>query len=64
MPVELWLLITAVIFTAIGYHMGKQTGIEKAGSATFDLLVKDGYLRYRRNKQGEIEIMKWNELDG
>jgi len=63
MPIELWLLITAVIFTAIGYHMGRQSGISDAGSATFDLLVKDGYLRYRRGKDGEIEIMKWNELD-
>ena len=58
MPTEVWLLATAVIFTILGWRMGKQNSIEQ----TIDALISQGFLRTRRQKDGELEILKWNDL--
>ena len=57
MAIELWLLATAVIFTFVGIWMGKKDTIE----TTIDVLIENGFLRTRR-KDGELEIIKWNDL--
>lgn len=28
---------------------------------TIDALVEKGFLRYKKNKDGDIEILKWND---
>lgn len=58
MPTELWLLATAIIFTILGWRMGKQNSIEQ----TIDALIIQGYLRHKKKSDGEIEILKWNSL--
>jgi len=58
MPVEIWLLGTAVVFTVVGYKMGTKNSIAN----TIDALVDQGFLRYKRDSKGEIEILKWNDL--
>lgn len=58
MPTELWLLATAIIFTILGWRMGKQNSIEQ----TIDALINQGYLRHKKKSDGEIEILKWNSL--
>jgi len=58
MPTEVWLLATAIIFTILGWKMGKQNSIEQ----TIDALISQGFLRTRRQKDGELEILKWNDL--
>jgi len=57
MPTEVWLLITALIFTIVGYRMGKRNTIEM----TIDSLIEQGYLR-TKGKGKEQEILKWNHL--
>ena len=58
MPVEVWLLGTAVVFTVVGYKMGTKNSI----SNTIDALVDQGFLRSKRDAKGDIEILKWNDL--
>ena len=36
---------------------------KKAIEATIDSLMSKGIIRYKRDKNGEIEIMKWNESE-
>ena len=61
MIVELWLLFTAVIFTAVGYWFGFSAQAHDLTEATIDALIERGYLRTRRGSQGELEILKWDE---
>ena len=59
MAFELWLILTAIIFTAFGIWVGKRNTIE----TTIDSLIDTGYLRTRRKSvDGELEILKWNDL--
>ena len=59
MAIELWLILTAIIFTAFGIWVGKQNSIEQ----TIDALIAQGYLRHKKDKDGEIQILKWNCLE-
>jgi len=34
-----------------------------ATEATIDSLIDNGFLRYKRGDDGEVEILKWNETD-
>lgn len=60
MITEIFLLITAVIFTGVGYWMGKNNGVEEAAGATIDFLIEQGYLRHKY-KGEEIELIRWND---
>jgi hypothetical protein len=57
---EIFLLITAVIFTGLGYWMGKNSGIEEAADHTINFLIDHGYLRHKY-KGEEIELIRWND---
>ena len=59
---ELWLFGTASLFTIVGYVMGYNNGSKSCVEATIDALIDNGYLRWRKEKDGEIEIMKWNHI--
>ena len=43
--------------------MGKKDAIGEAANSAVDLLIAEGYLRYKKLKNGEIEIIKWNEIN-
>jgi len=58
---ELWLLLTAVIFTGVGYFMAPR---EILIAQTIDSLIAQGYLRHKRDKDDEIQILKWNDNEG
>lgn len=42
------------------FLMLKSTYIDASGK-TIDTLIENGFLRHRKNSDGEIEIMKWND---
>ena len=44
------------------FLMLKSTYIDATGK-TIDTLIENGFLRHKRNADGEIEILKWNALD-
>lgn len=56
--IEIWLLGTAVVFTAFGYGIGKTQYYQKTTEVVIDTLIAQGYLRTRINKNGETEILK------
>ena len=61
MMFELWLLLTAVIFTGVGYFMAPRDILI---AQTIDTLIEQGFLRYKKDKDNEIQILKWNDNEG
>lgn len=57
----IWFFIIAVVFTRFGYTWGSSKSTRSAIEYTIDNLMKSGYLRYRRNRDGEVEILKYDE---
>ena len=39
------------------YKSGTRNGIE----STIDSLIAQGFLRHKKDKDGEVEIIKWND---
>lgn len=42
------------------FLMLKSTYIDASGK-TIDTLIENGFLRHRKNADGEVEILKWND---
>jgi uncharacterized protein HemY len=64
MPGELWLLGTAIVFTLVGMHFGRQTKHSEIKMLTehmIDNLVEQGYIKNYKDSKGETELMKWWE---
>ena len=55
-----WIGLTYMAGTVAGYYIGKGRTIDIIDE-TVAALMKSGYLRYQRLKNGEVEIKKWNE---
>jgi len=62
MPIETWLIITAILFTGVGFMMGFDFCKKKYGKmiiqSNIQSLVDRGYLRTRTNTDGSLEILK------
>jgi len=61
---NLWILITALIFTIFGRYTKKSDFESKADIVvefTIDRLIQDGYIKTRTNEDGQVEIIKYNE---
>ena len=52
-----WLLLAYVIGTLFGMNLSFKGAIGR----TIDSLIENGYLKHRKNANGEIEILKHNE---
>jgi len=52
-----WLLLAYAVGTAFGLYVNFQ----RAVGSTIDSLLENGYLKHRKNADGEIEILKHNE---
>lgn len=61
MYVELWLLATALIFTIVGYYMGKGAGTTHGIEMTLDVLIHMKLIKFKRLPNGEEEIVAYNE---
>ena len=57
-----WLLLTAVLFTAVGWFYGKKGQMKEVVEATIDSLIADGYLKTRGTGK-DMEVLKWREWD-
>jgi len=60
MLTEIFLLISYSLGTYIGYRMGKGS-VHNIISDTIDNLIAQGYIQHRKDKDGELEILKWYE---
>lgn len=62
---EAFLFITAILFTCLGYYMARDKVKNQIGNIvehTIDGLIKDGYIKIRKNKDGEIELIKLDDI--
>ena len=62
MMIELFLLFAYITGTYMGYRMGRGSVLNVI-SSTIDQLIAQGYIRHRKDKDGELELMKWYEVD-
>jgi len=63
MTTEIWLLITAIIFTFVGMSF-RRTSKDYAHiviEATIDKLIEDGFIKTRKDDKGQIELLKYYE---
>lgn len=58
---EIWLIGTAILFTIVGFSMGFRSNSKFAVEKTIDLLIEQGYIKSRINKDGKLELLKHNE---
>ena len=61
MIMEAWLLVTAVIFTFVGYRMGSESGMHKGIDSTLLMLSQQKYIKITELPNGEISIDKAGE---
>jgi hypothetical protein len=54
-----WLFTVGVVFTIYGLKIR----FEMAVSTTIDSLIENGFLKTRKNADGEIEVLKYDEAD-
>lgn len=57
-----WLFITAVIFTAVGWKLGRERIVYEIIESTIDSLIADGYLKTRGSGE-EQELVRWRDWD-
>ena len=57
---EIFLIITAVVFTGFGWFVGKKSGIKQGIEDTVDNLVEQGYLNYK-GVRSNPDILKHDE---
>ena len=57
---ELWLLFTAVIFTAYGWYIGVKSNVTNISEAVIDSLIEQQYLKTRGTGE-DLEILKHTE---
>jgi len=63
MTTEIWLLITAIVFTFVGMSF-RRTSKDYAHiviEATIDKLIEDGFIKTRKDDKGQIELLKYYE---
>ena len=64
MPVEIWLLGTAIVFTIVGMSFGSNNskeGTRQLVESIVDDLIRQGYIKNYKDSKGETELMKWWE---
>ena len=57
---ELFLIITAIVFTGFGWFVGRSSGMKQGIADTVDSLIQQGFLKWRGSKSNP-EVLKWNE---
>jgi len=52
-----------VIGSAVTWFLVSNAYRREGIEATIDSLIENGFLRHRRKADGDIEILKWNDLE-
>lgn len=58
MPTSIAILTSGVIFYVLGRWSGFASGAKTTAAITIDSLIEQGYLRWQKHDNGEIEIKK------
>ena len=57
----IWIFAAYAMGSLITYYIVRRGILELAIETTISSLVQEGFLRHKRDQNGEIEILKWNE---
>ena len=55
---EIQILITAAIFTGLGYVWGVRWSMKRAIAIAVDSLIEEGFIKTKVHPNGEVEILK------
>jgi len=58
---ELWLLGTALIFTLVGYFMGRSTGQRRGIEMCLEALIAMKVVKLKTMPNGEEEVVQYDE---
>ena len=59
----MWLLGAYVSGSVATYYLIVNQSVRSAAEQMVDNLIDNGFLRHKKDADGEIEILKWNEKD-
>tara|TARA_B100001057_G_scaffold87128_2_gene83089 strand:+ start:4203 stop:4406 length:204 start_codon:yes stop_codon:yes gene_type:complete len=63
MIVEAWLFISYVLGSGVTYYLMRKTIAFNITEGIIDSLISQGFLRSKKDKNGEVEIVKWYAPD-
>lgn len=63
MIVEAWLLFSYVLGSGVTYYLLRKQIAFNITEGIIDSLISQGFLRSKKDKNGEVEIVKWYEPD-
>jgi len=55
------IIVSGIVFTVYGSTLGLALGYKIYAKHMVDILVREGYVKYRTLEDGEIELIKLNE---
>ena len=59
MMVEVWLALTYVLGSGVTYFLMRKQIAFNITESIIDNLIAQGFLRSKKDKNGEVEIVKW-----
>ena len=59
----MWLLGAYVSGSVATYYLIVNQSVRSAAEQVVDNLIDNGFLRHKKDADGEIEILKWNAKD-
>lgn len=59
----MWLFGAYIAGSCATWYLFLRQNFLNATEATIDSLIDNGFLRHKRDKDGEVEILKWNQTD-
>ena len=59
----MWLAGAYIAGSLATYYLFLKKNFINATEKTIDSLIDNGFLRYKRRADGEVEILKWNAND-
>ena len=62
--VEMWMLLTYVLGSVVTYFLMRKSIAFNITEGIIDSLIEQGFLKSKKDKNGEVEIMKWYEENG
>lgn len=64
MMVEVWMGLTYVLGSVVTYFLMRKSIAFNITEGIIDNLIAQGFLKSKKDKNGEVEIMKWYEENG
>jgi len=58
---EIWLLGTALVFTLVGYYMGRNAGQQRGIEMCLEALIAMKIVKLKKMPNGDEEVVQYNE---